>query len=1152
MRRLAFALLLATLAAPSRAGADAVASLTVPIVISTSGLAGSFYTSELTLTNRGTTAATLRFTYTAAFGGGGGSGTDTLGAGRQKIVPDAIEYLISIGVPIPATGNRGGVVRVDFAGLSSADAGTVTVRTTSAVTNGHAGLAYSAFRAGLGGPSYLCGLRQNATDRSNVALLNAGAPDAGDVVLRLTIFSGDPAAPATRVLPDVRLAPGGFTQFTEILKGVGLDRGWVRIAPVAGKAPYYAYATILDQTTSDGSFVPPLGEAAVYTTGGATLPVVVETSAFSTEVVVANVAEQPVTVRLAYVADEVHTADNTATVELALAPREQRVIPAFVPYLRSQGAAGVGGTGPTFAGALTLTVVGDDVGGVFLGGRTQTSGGGGRYGLFYTAVPHGEAPTDTAWIYGLQQNAENRANLALVNTGEADGSALTLKVEIFDGASGAVAKSSDVTLGARRWTQLNSVLSGTGVANGYARITRKTGANPFVAYGVVVDGGTPQARSDDGAFVVADVEEPPASAELAAIRKVEAKAAELLAGGASGVDFARAVGAYMATLPEYQLTGVDEPFETAYGMFPNGRLHLVANNREADATGAGNVPAARPRPLVTELPRSGFARLAQSFGETRFTQEPVDDLAAVFKDPGGYAIRPGRNGDARLSTLRTISGDGFFYFNTHGGRAFKTRDGSGPGFFSMQSSTIVTPVTERFAEIVADFAAGRITYQTEPNFQQAYDPRLARMVDLVDTRYGVTSEFVKQYWSFEPFSMLFFNVCWSGYTADPEGAKPFIDACLAKKAGVYFGWSKRANSGTCFDTVRYFVDRVIGASQFMKESPDQRAFPWELVLEDMRQHHPNLAHDQRTGADLVAFPQGGPSVVLDPSIEELLVNEYDGTMFLKGYFGSVQGKVFVESTELHVRTWGADTIVADLPLKDAGSKGEVHVEVAGAPGKVRKSNARQLAEWNVPVQYTFNDVFGTTGWIIAGTGAFRFRGDVGGSRTKPGTTPVLPVRGMFPTKDSSMHFVASGSHTDTCTSTISGSATLGSQTSGNLAFFVLAALDIDARPPQTGTLGLAYGALAGSFPFTLTVSGGPNCSGTYPLPFSFGELEGPHEFLQPTEMGPNVPATSLHLSLDGTFRIGFKHYLDRRLSGELTIDAGPAQPAPVIKTDLPQ
>ena len=37
---------------------------------------------------------------------------------------------------------------------------------------------------------YICGLRQNATDRSNVAVMHAGNPEDGEIVLRLTVSSG--------------------------------------------------------------------------------------------------------------------------------------------------------------------------------------------------------------------------------------------------------------------------------------------------------------------------------------------------------------------------------------------------------------------------------------------------------------------------------------------------------------------------------------------------------------------------------------------------------------------------------------------------------------------------------------------------------------------------------------------------------------------------------------------------------------------------------------------------------------------------------------------------------------------------------------------------------------------------------------------------
>jgi hypothetical protein len=149
------------------------------------------------------------------------------------------------------------------------------------------------------------------------------------------------------------------------------------------------------------------------------------------------------------------------------------------------------------------------VSGLFIGARTSSPGGGGRYGLFYTGVPYGNGASTTAFLHGLQQNADNRANVALVNTGETDGSSDTFTIDIYDGATGTlVARVPPVTLGPRRWTQLSGVLTehAPGVTNAYVKVTRTEGNNPFVAYAVVNDGGAPGQRSGDGAFVTMETE----------------------------------------------------------------------------------------------------------------------------------------------------------------------------------------------------------------------------------------------------------------------------------------------------------------------------------------------------------------------------------------------------------------------------------------------------------------------------------------------------------------------------------------------------------------------------------------------------------------------------------------------------------------------
>ena len=122
-------------------------ALFVPVILNASGQNDSFFTSELTLTNRGTEEATLHYTYTAHRGGGSGTATDRLAPGQQRIKPDAIGYLIDLGLPIPSSGHRLGTLRVEVSGSSEFG---VSVRTTTSVPEGRAGLAYPGIAASAG------------------------------------------------------------------------------------------------------------------------------------------------------------------------------------------------------------------------------------------------------------------------------------------------------------------------------------------------------------------------------------------------------------------------------------------------------------------------------------------------------------------------------------------------------------------------------------------------------------------------------------------------------------------------------------------------------------------------------------------------------------------------------------------------------------------------------------------------------------------------------------------------------------------------------------------------------------------------------------------------------------------------------------------
>jgi len=499
----------ATVAVDPPPGWFAPSTFLVPIVLSSAGEAGSFFTTEMTLANRGTTPSTVTFDYTAAFGGGSGSAEAVLPAGRQQVIHDAIVYLRDRGVPLPLFGNRGGTLRVRFDGLSSPGAGAVSARTTTAAAGGRAGLAYPGFAQGAAftRPVWVFGLRQTAADRSNVAVLNAGSPADGPVTLRLTVYPGDPALGPPRLLSDVTLPPGGFSQASGLLAPLGLTAGYVRVERVAGTAPYFAYGVVNDNANSDGSFVPPVPEDSGAAASGLTLPVAVETARFESEVVLANATPSERRLRLAFVADAVSAAGKEAAWEVTLAPWEQRVVPSFVEALRAAGVAGVGARGPTFVGPVFVRPLdGRDVSGLSVAARTASPGGGGRFGLYYPALPDVRTSSPQAWLFGLRQDAETRTNLALLNLGDRDTEDANFTVEIFDGTTGALARTLEgIVLPPRRFLQLDSVLASGGppIANAYARVTRSGSVSSFQAYAVVNDGGVPGERTGDGTFLAA-------------------------------------------------------------------------------------------------------------------------------------------------------------------------------------------------------------------------------------------------------------------------------------------------------------------------------------------------------------------------------------------------------------------------------------------------------------------------------------------------------------------------------------------------------------------------------------------------------------------------------------------------------------------------
>jgi hypothetical protein len=497
-------LVLISLAGTADAQTDA--TKLVPIVLDlTAG--NEHFTTELTLANRGNTTTAVQLTYTPASSlgaSGGGTASLSLAPGAQEIISSAIDFLRGKGlsIPTPST-SQGGTLLVSFAGLSSPDAAFAGARTTTASGGGRAGLAYPGIdlSAAPTGPSYLYGLRSSTTDRSNLALVNAGS---ASVTLRVTLYSGTAGDHRSYVLsPDTILDPGQWTQIGHVLDKAGFTNGYARVEIVSGAGPYVAYAVFNDFTTNDGSYVSL--EPALMPTEMRLLPVLVESASFQSELVLTNPLSVSQTAALSYVESLSPAGGAGGTLTLNFQPGEQKIIAGAIDFLRQNHVA-IGPKGSaTLAGALSVTFKnGTSVSSGFVGARTAAPVAGnppGEYGVFYSGVGPSFAALTEAWVYGLKQNGGNRSNLAVANLGDG-GDAITFRVDVYNGDTGRLAGStSPAPLAPGGWAQINAVLQSFNVPNGYVRVVKLSGNSRFLVYGVVNDGGAPGQGTSDGSYI---------------------------------------------------------------------------------------------------------------------------------------------------------------------------------------------------------------------------------------------------------------------------------------------------------------------------------------------------------------------------------------------------------------------------------------------------------------------------------------------------------------------------------------------------------------------------------------------------------------------------------------------------------------------------
>lgn len=487
----------------------------VPVVLDVFGAGGSHFTSDLVAVNRSAKEVTLQLRYVAVPGTGGEGGpviSRSLGSGRQFYVADVIAFLRANGYALSTDSSaKLGTLFVTFAGLTDSTLVFAGSRTSTPNSNTSVGGAFGTFSSSIvsgnasSTESFVYGLKENGAFRSNLGLahspatLDSRAP-AAPIDLEIQIFDGDSGLAAGAPVK-VTLRVGEFKQINSVLTqgAPGLTNGYVRVRRTVGSDRFIAYGVVNDGASSGGG----TSDGSTIVAGGTEglVPIVLDlpgVTRFRTELSLTNPGSLPAVVRLTYTPSTLLGGSGGGTAITTLAPGQQLLTTDSIAYLRSLGLQ-IPSDGSKQGGTLLVA-------GAIAQGRTYNPNpdtkAGGTYGVAYPAIDAAHRAKSSAYVYGLRQDSTVRSNLAIADARVGNGSSVEYTIEIFDADSGSLSPVSTLTksLNGGQWTQLDGILSSSGIANGYARV-RTSIASDFVTYGVVNDGPTPGSRTSDGSYL---------------------------------------------------------------------------------------------------------------------------------------------------------------------------------------------------------------------------------------------------------------------------------------------------------------------------------------------------------------------------------------------------------------------------------------------------------------------------------------------------------------------------------------------------------------------------------------------------------------------------------------------------------------------------
>jgi hypothetical protein len=451
--------------------------LDVPAVARIPGLAGAQWFSDAVILNPSTESAAIDLAFLPSVGDSGSAGRSSYSvpAQEQRVLRDVVSTLGQNGaggLEIHTTSPR--VMSVS--------------RTYSAGEGGSYGQHIAAVAQEdalvVGSRYLLLGLAGNNGFHTNLGVLNLGAA-ATTVDFDLYEPSGELLGTAT-----VTAAARGFAQTSSVFShvtGHAIQGGYAILSTSADGARFLAYASVVDDSSHDPTFISPTPVADTAMSLDVIVPVVASNSGLNgtwwrSELSVVNLGGSSADVTL-----ELHPAGggDASIVDIAIGPGEGRFLPEIVST--TFGAAGTG----------WLRLI-SPASGLHVSSRTFNDDPNGTYGQFVpaTAVSDLFNSDDVAVLPGLRSADGFRTNLGVTSVADV---ATEVEVRVI-GADGSDAGTLQVALPARSFVQVGRLLRDRLGIDGWAWATLSSADAEalYAAHASVVDGTT-----GDPAFIPA-------------------------------------------------------------------------------------------------------------------------------------------------------------------------------------------------------------------------------------------------------------------------------------------------------------------------------------------------------------------------------------------------------------------------------------------------------------------------------------------------------------------------------------------------------------------------------------------------------------------------------------------------------------------------